>query len=115
MKTKSEESKKIALAFLAYLKKTKKGDLLALIVDELTVKVKKQSSVVIITTPSIFGASDRKKAIKFATKLVKGKKIDTEFEIDPSLLDGMKIRYKDKVWDMSLQSKIAKFETKSDE
>lgn len=60
----------------------------------------------VIYTPIKLEGPDRAKALKLVQKLTGEIVSDASFMEDENLVDGMKIIYKDKLWDFSLQSQL---------
>lgn len=98
--------KKITKSILSYLKNKGWEDSLPGIVGELTLLVKKSSSVVEVFTPTKLTVGQKGKAQKLAAKLTGLKKVKCVFSLDESLIDGAKFRYKDRIWDLSTSGRL---------
>jgi F0F1-type ATP synthase delta subunit len=94
----------IVKSVISLLKKNGKEKLLPEII-ELFKKELDLGDVVMVISPIELNRNQKEKAINFVANLVKEKHV-VEFEINKSLIDGMQIRYKDKLWDLSLKKQV---------
>lgn len=96
----------IASGVSDFLKKIKKEEILSDVIDLL--RKEKNSKKAIIYSPIDLKDSEIKNISSFLTKLT-GETIENlEIQKDESLIDGLKIFYKDKLWDFSVSGKIKK-------
>lgn len=96
----------IAHGVVAFLKKIKKEKILGVIAETLQKEVNTQKAYIY----SPVELSEReKKNIHGKVNKITGEQIHScIFHKDESLIDGMKVYYKDKLWDFSVSSKINK-------
>ncbi len=101
----------IASGVIDFLKKIGKEEALPSIVELLQ---KEQSlKKAYVYTPMVLKEVERKKITREIIRIT-GEAIESfVFEIDENLIDGVKIYYKDKLWDFSLSSQISKFLSKT--
>lgn len=99
-----ERVKAIIKGFLTFLKKSKQEYLLPLFVEKLK-KIKDLEKIEIFS-PVCLNETQKNKASEMARKLTNDNDSVIEYQIDPTLIDGLKIRYQDRVWDISLSSQI---------
>lgn len=97
-----KRTEKVAFAFLDYL--SEKGDiaLLSDIVGILTKRVRENKNVALVTTPLILTSEQKKSAARLVTGLI-GAGVSIDYRVEPTLIDGLTIRYHDRVWDYSLE------------
>jgi len=66
----------------------------------------RKSDIAMVITPLKLTRKEEELATKLAQKLMKTETLKVEFSVDPEILDGMKLKYKDKLWDMSLSGQL---------
>ncbi len=94
----------IAKSFLAYLRNNKEEHLLESVLEKLSKNVIDEKVSVI--SPKVLSQSEKEKVSNMVAKLVNNKKVNIDYIIDDSLIDGLRIEYKDKLWDLSLARQI---------
>lgn len=95
----------IARSFLTYLKNNKEEYLLEKVVEILSKNV--EGEKVSVISPKVLSNEEKDRAVKLVAGLVGDKKVNINFTIDESIIDGLKIEYKDKLWDFSLAKQIS--------
>lgn len=98
------EAKAIAKAFLNYLSEKGSSLLLPEIVNELKKEIEKMKKNVVISTPIVLTADQKKSAVKLAHKLIGSSDVEIKYISDKTILDGIRVEYGDKVWDYTLAS-----------
>lgn len=96
----------IIKGFLSFLKKENCLELLPQILSRLTTL----STIdrIKVVSPIELDALKREKIQKLIKKLTGLKNFEVNYETDESIIDGIKIMYQDKMWDMSLSTQIKK-------
>jgi F0F1-type ATP synthase delta subunit len=95
----------VAEGIRSYLLKTGSEELLPEVIKILSGSAKAKA---IITTAIVLNDAKKASAKKLAAKLIKEDNLDFDFEQNPEIIDGLKINYQDKVWDLTLKSQITK-------
>ena len=108
MENKKNKANKIAKGLLKYLSVNNEEGLLPLVVGLLSKKVAKRIKVR-VTTPVVLTIGQKRKAQDLSRALIKEKSVEVVYEVDPEIVDGMRIRYGDKLWDLSLVGIIEGF------
>lgn len=106
---------KIARGLLSYLKKTNQESLLPLIVEELKTKIQAEKDTATVFSPCSLSLLQKQKAVKLAQRLTGLNNLKTKFAVDANLIDGLKVRLDDRVWDLSLASQINQLKDKLNE
>ncbi len=101
----SKRVKEIARGFINYLDKSKEIGLLADVVSQLQKKAL-EADEVFVSTPGKISDRQKKKAIKLVAELIKKDKLKIKFLVEPKILDGLKIKHKDQVWDLTLAGQL---------
>ena len=101
--TSNKQAKNIARALLAYLRKSGNSELLKDVVDELTTGLEEQKSVVVVTVPTKLSAKNEQLSKELVRKVI-GTLHNITYRIDPKIIDGIQIAYKDTIWDYSFAS-----------
>jgi F0F1-type ATP synthase delta subunit len=91
----------------SYLKKNESEELLPEIIKILNLS-KVNDEEAIITTAITLDNAKKLNAKKLAIKLIKKDDLQFSFVTDSAIIDGLKINYKDKVWDLTLKSQLTK-------
>jgi F0F1-type ATP synthase delta subunit len=91
----------------SYLKKTGSEELLPEVIKLLSGSVGTKPEVV-ITSSVALDSTRQNKAQKLAARLIKENNLQFKFVSDSTIIDGLKINYKDKVWDMTVKSQLTK-------
>lgn len=94
----------ITKSFLLYLKKNQEENLLEPIIERLLKNVKDEK--VHVVSPRDLTKSEKESVLKTVVKLVNNDKVKIDYSVDDSIIDGLKIEYKDKLWDLSLAKQI---------
>jgi F0F1-type ATP synthase delta subunit len=98
----------IATGVVDFLKKIKKEETLGSVIEIL--QKEKQSKKALVYAPVDLKVADKKKISMMVARLT-GEKIESfVFHKDESLIDGLKVFYKDRLWDFSVSSQIKKLE-----
>jgi len=108
-KDQQDKAEKIVDGLLAYLKRNHEEVLANLIIEKLrqkTVLVKKAT----VFTPTPLSEQQKNRAVKLVKKLIKSDEVEVEFVFDPTIIDGLKIRVDDQLWDLSLSGQIHQLE-----
>lgn len=101
---KTDTIKEIAEGILAFLKNNNLEDGLPQLINYL--KEKGDENVANIYSPKKLDASEKKMAEKMFTNLAGESPKKINFYEDKTLIDGLKISFKDKLWDFSLRAQI---------
>lgn len=96
----------IADGVVTFLKKIKKENILEVIIETLQKNVSTQKAY--IYSPIELSSKEKKKVYGLVTKITGEPISSCVFKKDESLIDGIKIYYKDKLWDFSLSTKVTK-------
>jgi F0F1-type ATP synthase delta subunit len=91
----------------SYLKKNGSENLLPEIIKILGSYKEVKPEVSILTAVQL-NEVNKKKAESLAKRLIKETNLIFNFQQDVSIIDGLKINYKDKVWDLTLKSQLTK-------
>lgn len=94
----------IAGSILSLLKKNKEEYLLDEIIKKLSTASLNEK--VRVYSPKVLAKEEAARVQELAGKLSSNKKISVEFVVDRTLIDGLRIEYKDKLWDLSLSKQI---------
>jgi len=97
--------KEIAEAVVDYLKNQKKENLLGEVVDYLQSKEARSEASVV--SPRKLTLTEKKDIEKLFSKLVGEVPTRIIFSQDEKLIDGLKISFKDRLWDFSLRKQIS--------
>jgi F0F1-type ATP synthase delta subunit len=100
-------AKEVAQGVVDFLEKRKKGNLLGTVVELLQENL--DSEKVVVLAPRLLKSQEKEKVKKFVGKVVGENLQDIVFVKDETLLDGIRIETKDKVWDFSLSSQLSRF------
>lgn len=100
-------AKEVALGVVDFLEKRDKSDLLGRVIELLQENV--DSTKVRVLTPRTLKVQEKTKIKKFVGKVVGETTQEIVFAKDATLLDGIRIESKDKVWDFSLSSQLSRF------
>jgi len=98
----------IVTGVISFLKSQDLLDHLNELISMLTKKSQELSSSVRIYTKRALTNSEIKKVKQLVSKNIGVKSDNFTFYVEPSILDGMVIKYKDKKWDLSLLNKLQK-------
>ena len=99
-----KELEEIVQGFLSFLKKTKKTSLLPRIVERLK-KELPAGKVAYAKMASLPTPAEEKEIEKYVEKVF-GEKLKVQFEVDPSLLAGLRLEVDDRVFDQSLKGRL---------
>lgn len=100
-------AKEVAHGVVDFLEKKNKKNLLGRVVELLQENA--DTEKVTVLTPRALKAEERMKVKKFVGKVV-GKNVNNiVFVKDETLLDGIRIESKQKIWDFSLSSQVNRF------
>lgn len=92
-------------AIVEYLKQNNLEDQLHYIAEKL--KQESESSTLHVYVPKKLSINEKEKMLKLCMNLKDVKTTNILYHVQPSLLDGVKIIYNDKVWDYSLSNKLS--------
>jgi F0F1-type ATP synthase delta subunit len=95
----------IAKGVISYLEKGGEVALLSGVITELKKKLAVED-VATVWTPVEISAYEKKQAIRLVGNLVKKEKFEIQFKFDSEMIDGIKVKYKDQVWDLSMAGKL---------
>jgi len=107
---KKKKAKKVAEGIIAYLEKKGMLDSLDLIVEYLWLTQK--GSGVKVYVPTKLNFKEKQNIKKMVNKLIGEDIKKMDFIEDPDIIDGMKIEYKDRLWNFTLASQIQKITEK---
>jgi F0F1-type ATP synthase delta subunit len=102
---KTNDAENIAKGVLSYLKRNGREYLLEGIIERLQSQLPYYEKAVVLTARELSEA-EKYKAKELASKFIKKKEFEVSYEVDESILDGMKIIWGDESWDISLASQI---------
>ena len=102
-----KKAQQITRTTLEYLQKSRQTHLLPLVVKELqkVVSRNRHDNSAVIHTAHRLDAKDLKSLTDFLTSQTGGK-VTVTTRLDPSLLAGFTIRFRDKIFDYSLKNKL---------
>ena len=95
-------------AIISFLHEKGMGDLVPEIGMELVQKGNSSQEKVYVYTAFKIDGGQIDKVQKLVAKRIGGGKKEYEFIVEPKIIDGLVVSYKDKRWDMSLVSQIHK-------
>lgn len=107
MQNNDKFAKEVACGVIDFLKKNKKSDLLGRVIELLQESL--DSGITTVLTPRALTPQEKVKVKKFVNRVVGKDTKEIIFVKDETLLDGVRIETKDKVWDFSLSSQLMKF------
>lgn len=98
----------VSRAIISMLRKNKAEYLLGDII-QLLKKENVMDSKVVVKTPDVLNDDQKHKAEKFVKGLIRQENFTIEYQIDPRIIDGIQVRFNDKLWDMSLEKQLNVF------
>lgn len=104
MKKSEKRADVIAKGIFSYLKKNNEVYLLENVLSNLSKWIVKEK--VKVTSPRALTKSEQEKVFFLTKKLIKDETLKVDFLEDGTLIDGLKIEYKDRMWDLSLRKQI---------
>lgn len=105
MKNNKKKSNAIARKIYSYLVKTHQESLAGEVAKKLG-EISGNLNKATVITPVALSLVEQKKAVELVARLTKHKKIEIDFKEEPKLVDGIKVIYGDKVWDLSLSGQV---------
>lgn len=105
MKNNKKKSNVIAHKIYSYLVKTHQEGLAADVAKKLG-EISGNLNKATVITPVVLSPAQKKRATELVARLTKLKEIEIEFKKEPKLVDGIKVIYGDKVWDLSLSGQV---------
>jgi F0F1-type ATP synthase delta subunit len=103
---KRKKAKKVAEGTIAYLEKRGMLDSLDLVIEYLQLNLK--DSGVKVYVPKKLNLKEKQNVKKMVIRLIGEDIKKMDFIEDPNIIDGMKIEYKDRLWNFTLASQIQK-------
>jgi len=103
---KRKKAKKVAEGTIAYLEKNGMLDSLDLVIEYLRLNLK--DSGVKVYVPKKLNLKEKQNVKKMVIRLIGEDIKKMDFIEDPNIIDGMKIEYKDRLWNFTLASQIQK-------
>jgi F0F1-type ATP synthase delta subunit len=105
MKKSQRRVNAISKGFLSYLSKNKEAGLLSQVIEKLKENLGESEKVTVVT-PIKLSEEEEGKTYELVKKLTRRDNFKIDYKVDSKILDGMKVEYRDKLWDMSLSGQI---------